>query len=70
MAASKSLLLEHAITPIQNTATVGKTHGSAMIIDAMDILYSAKQTASVSFPVTAIYPSCHKAEEAALGSLE
>lgn len=40
----KSLLLENAITPIQQYAyTVGKNAtDSAMIIDAMDILYSQK----------------------------
>ncbi len=40
----KSVLLEHAITPVQQYAyTVGKNAtDSAMIIDAMDILYSGK----------------------------
>lgn len=40
----KSVLLEHAITPIQQYSyTVGKNSSdSAMIIDAMDLLYSAK----------------------------
>jgi len=40
----KNMLLEHAITPIQQYAyTTGKNAtDSAMIIDAMDILYSAK----------------------------
>lgn len=40
----KSMLLEHAITPIQQYAyTMGKNAtDSAMIIDAMDILYSEK----------------------------
>ncbi|NLL38791.1 MAG: NYN domain-containing protein [Clostridiales bacterium] len=40
----KSLLLEHAITPIQQYSyTVGKNStDSAMIIDAMDILYSGQ----------------------------
>ncbi len=40
----KDLLLEHAITPIQQYGyTVGKNAtDSAMIIDAMDILYSGK----------------------------
>jgi uncharacterized LabA/DUF88 family protein len=40
----KGVLLEHAITPIQQYSyTVGKNSSdSAMIIDAMDILYSAK----------------------------
>jgi len=40
----KNMLLEHAITPIQQYAyTSGKNAtDSAMIIDAMDILYSAK----------------------------
>lgn len=40
----KSVLLEHAITPIQQYSyTVGKNSSdSAMIIDAMDLLYSDK----------------------------
>ncbi|HRN43824.1 MAG TPA: NYN domain-containing protein [Flavobacterium sp.] len=40
----KSVLLEHAITPIQQYSyTVGKNSSdSAMIIDAMDLLYSGK----------------------------
>jgi len=40
----KSVLLEHAITPIQQYSyTVGKnSFDSAMIIDAMDLLYSDK----------------------------
>lgn len=40
----KSVLLEHAITPIQQYSyTVGKNSSdSAMIIDAMDLLYSEK----------------------------
>ncbi|AWG23416.1 Maebl [Flavobacterium faecale] len=40
----KSVLLEHAITPIQQYSyTVGKNSSdSAMIIDAMDLLYSYK----------------------------
>ena len=40
----KSVLLEHAITPIQQYSyTVGKNSSdSAMIIDAMDLLYSQK----------------------------
>ena len=40
----KSVLLEHAITPIQQYSyTVGKNSSdSAMIIDAMDLLYSAQ----------------------------
>lgn len=40
----KSVLLEHAITPIQQYSyTVGKNSSdSAMIIDAMDLLYSSK----------------------------
>lgn len=40
----KSVLLEHAITPIQQYSyTVGKNASdSAMIIDAMDILYSGR----------------------------
>jgi uncharacterized LabA/DUF88 family protein len=40
----KSLLLENAITPVQQYAyTVGKNAtDSAMIIDAMDLLYSGK----------------------------
>lgn len=40
----KTVLLEHAITPVQQYAyTVGKNAtDSAMIIDAMDILYSGK----------------------------
>ena len=40
----KSVLLEHAITPIQQYSyTVGKNSSdSAMIIDAMDLLYSNK----------------------------
>ena len=40
----KDILLEHAITPIQQYGyTVGKNAtDSAMIIDAMDILYSAR----------------------------
>ena len=40
----KSVLLEHAITPVQQYAyTVGKNAtDSAMIIDAMDILYSGR----------------------------
>lgn len=44
MASWKPLLLEHAITPIQQYAyTTGKNAtDSAMIIDAMDILYSKR----------------------------
>jgi uncharacterized LabA/DUF88 family protein len=44
MAGWKSVLLEHAITPIQQYSyTYGKNSSdSAMIIDAMDILYSGK----------------------------
>lgn len=44
LAGWKSLLLEHAITPIQQYSyTSGKNAtDSAMIIDAMDILYSGK----------------------------
>jgi uncharacterized LabA/DUF88 family protein len=40
----KSVLLEHAITPIQQYSyTIGKNSSdSAMIIDAMDLLYSEK----------------------------
>lgn len=40
----KSVLLQHAITPVQQYSyTVGKNSSdSAMIIDAMDLLYSAK----------------------------
>jgi hypothetical protein len=39
----KSVLLEHAITPIQQYSyTVGKNSQIPMIIDAMDLLYSDK----------------------------
>jgi uncharacterized LabA/DUF88 family protein len=39
----KSVLLEHAITPIQQYSYTGKNSSdSAMIIDAMDLLYSDK----------------------------
>jgi uncharacterized protein (TIGR00288 family) len=43
----KSALLEHAVSPVQQFAyTVGKNAtDSAMIIDAMDILYSGRVTA-------------------------
>jgi uncharacterized LabA/DUF88 family protein len=39
----KGVLLEHAITPIQQYSyTSGKTSDSALIIDAMDLLYTGK----------------------------
>ena len=54
----KDLLLEHAIVPIQQYAyTTGKNStDSAMIIDAMDILYSAGATALCWSAATATSP--------------
>jgi hypothetical protein len=55
-AAWKTVLLEYAITPIQQYSyTVGKNSSdSAMIIDAMDLLYSDKVDGFVSFLVILI----------------
>lgn len=55
----KSVLLEHSIHPVQQFRyTVGKNAtDSAMIIDAMDLLYTKRAlTDFVLYPVTAILP--------------
>ena len=51
----KSVLLEHSIQPIQQFRyTVGKNAtDSAMIIDAMDLLYTRVLTVFVLYPATA-----------------